>query len=220
LEFLRKLRRNNNRAWFEQHKQEYEELVKLPMQSLIASLQPLVEMFAPEYDLNPRKALFRIYRDVRFSKDKTPYKTHVAAHVVLRGKAKGTEGSGFYLHIEPGNVFLGAGIYMPTSEDLKKIRTAIDEKPEEFLSILKNRLFKKTFTTLEGEKGKRPPQGYRHDHPMLEWLRYKQFYVWLEWPERECYNRVFIKKVARVYKTALPLVRFLNAAMAGAPPVE
>ncbi|MFH0991999.1 MAG: DUF2461 domain-containing protein [bacterium] len=213
IRFLKKLKQNNNRTWFEQHKAEYEEQVKLPIQSLVAALQPIVEKFAPEYDLNPRKALFRIYRDVRFSKDKTPYKIHAAAHFVIRGKAKGTEGSGFYLHIEPGNVFLGAGIYMPTAEKLKRIRKAIEEQPKEFLAIVKSRSFERTFTKLEGEKGKRPPQGYQQDHPMLEWLKYKQFYVWLEWPEKECYDPGFVKKVAQIYKEATPLVRFLNAAM-------
>src|SRR3990172_12590450 len=128
IDFLRRLKRNNNRNWFEKHKAEYESDVKLPMQSLIASLQPYFESFAPQFDINPKRSLFRIYRDIRFSKDKTPYKTHVAAHFVLRGKPKGIEGSGFYLHIEPGEVFLGAGLYMPGSDQLKAIRKAIVEK--------------------------------------------------------------------------------------------
>src|SRR3972149_10768324 len=121
--FLRRLKRNNNRLWFEKHKAGYQEFVKLPIQSLVASLGPHFERFAPQYDLNPMRSLFRIYRDTRFSPDKTPYKTHVAAHFVLRGEPKGFLGSGYYLHIEPGECFVGAGIYMPDGEMLKSIRS-------------------------------------------------------------------------------------------------
>jgi len=137
--FLKRLKRNNNRPWFEKHKQEYESSIKLPMQSLIASLHPHFQRFAPEFDINPKRSLFRIYRDVRFSKDKTPYKTHAAAHFVLRGKPKGVEGSGYYLHIEPGEVFIGGGIYMPDNDQLKKIRSAIADHSGQFLSIVRTR---------------------------------------------------------------------------------
>lgn len=211
--FLKKLKKNNNRPWFEKHKNEYEPCVKLPMQSLIAALQPYFEAFAPEVDINPKRSLFRIYRDVRFSNDKTPYKTHVAAHFVLRGKPKGVEGSGYYLHIEPGQVFLGGGIYMPDSEQLKNIRRAIDARADEFLSILHNRTFIKTFKKLEGEKLRRVPKGYPADHPMAEWLKQKQFFVWVEWPEAKSKKAQLVKEVASVFEAATPLVRFLNHAM-------
>jgi uncharacterized protein (TIGR02453 family) len=213
IDFMKRLKRNNNRPWFEKHKDEYETLVKLPMQSLIAALQPHFEMFAPEFDIHPKKSLFRIYRDVRFSKDKTPYKTHVAAHFVLRGKPKGVEGSGYYLHIEPGEVFLGGGVYMPDGDQLKKIRTAIAAQPDRFLSILEQGQFKKTFKRLQGEKLQRVPQGYKPDHPMAEWLKYKQFFIWVEWNEARSYRGKFVTDVAEVFKAATPLVRFLNEAM-------
>jgi uncharacterized protein (TIGR02453 family) len=213
IDFMKRLKRNNNRPWFEKHKDEYETFVKLPMQSLIAALQPHFERFAPEFDIHPKKSLFRIYRDVRFSKDKTPYKTHVAAHFVLRGKPKGVEGSGFYLHIEPDEVFLGGGIYMPDGDQLKKIRRAIVGQPERFLSIMGQKDFKKAFGKLQGEKLQRAPQGYEPDHPMAEWLKYKQFFVWVEWPESKCRREKFIADVARVFESATPMVRFLNEAM-------
>jgi len=211
--FLKKLKRNNNRPWFEKHKDEYESYVKLPMQSLIAALQPHFERFAPEFDINPKRSLFRIYRDVRFSSDKTPYKTHVAAHFVLRGKPKGVEGSGYYLHIEPGQVFLGGGIYMPDSEQLKRIRRAIDARADEFLSIVRSRKFIATFKKLEGDKLQRVPKGFSPEHPMAEWLKQKQFFVWVEWPEAKCRKEQLVKDVASVFEASTPLVGFLNNAM-------
>ena len=213
VEFLRQLKRNNNRAWFEKHKDKFEMEVKFPMQCLISSLQPYFESFGPEFDVNPKRSLFRIYRDIRFSKDKTPYKTHAAAHFVLRGKSKGTEGSGYYVHIEPGEIYVGGGIYMPASDQLKKIRRAISERRKDFMSIITNNHFAKLFGKIEGDKLKRIPQGYEEDHPMSEWLKLKQFFVGVEWKETKSFKPIFAKEVAHVFETASPLVRFLNDAM-------
>ena len=213
IDFLRRLKRNNNRPWFEKHKSEYETDVKLPMQSFISSLQPHFDSFAPEFDVNPKRSLFRIYRDIRFSKDKTPYKTHVAAHFVLRGKPKGTEGSGYYLHIEPGSIFLGGGIYMPDSDQLKKIRREIANRPEVFLSIVNNNQFVKRFKKIDGDKLQRVPIGFDPNHSMAEWLKLKQFFVGVEWGEEKCLRAQFVKEVAKVFEVATPLVAFLNDAM-------
>jgi uncharacterized protein (TIGR02453 family) len=213
IQFLKRLKRNNNRPWFEEHKAEYESLVKLPMQSFIAALRPYFEKFAPEYDVNPKRSIFRVYRDARFSRDKTPYKTHVAAHFVLRGKPKGIEGSGYYLHIEPGEVFIGGGIYMPDGDQIKKIRRAIAEQPDRFLSTIDDKKFKKRFGELEGDKLKRVPSGYDPEHPLAEWLKFKQFFVGAEWPESVCYKRLFVEEVVKAFEEVTPLVRFLNKAM-------
>ena len=213
IDFMKRLKKNNNRLWFEKHKEEYESSVKLPMQSLIAALHPHFERFAPEFDINPKRSIFRIYRDVRFSKDKTPYKTHVAAHFVLRGKPKGVEGSGYYLHIEPGEIFLGGGIYMPDNDQLKKIRRAIANQSDQFLSIIHDAKFKKVFGKLEGDKLQRAPKGYEPDHAMAEWLKYKQFFVGVEWAESRCLKAKFVSEIAGVFEAATPLVRFLNGAM-------
>jgi uncharacterized protein (TIGR02453 family) len=214
IRFLKQLKRHNNRPWFEKHKSEYETSVKLPMQSLVAALKPQFDRFAPEYDINPKRSIFRIYRDVRFSSDKTPYKTHVAAHFVLRGKPKGIEGSGYYLHIEPGEIFIGGGIYMPDGDQLKKIRRAIANQPDRFLSIVKDRKFRRKFGELDGEKLKRVPTGYDPEHPLGEWLKFKQFFVGNDWPESVCYKRSFVSEVAKAFEEATPLVRFLNEAIA------
>ncbi|HWP81808.1 MAG TPA: DUF2461 domain-containing protein [Bacteroidota bacterium] len=217
IRFLKRLKRNNNRPWFAKHKHEYETHVKLPMQSLIASMQPHFVNFAPEYEFHPRKSLFRIYRDTRFSKDKTPYKTHVAAHAVLKGDKKGLGASGYYMHIEPGMVYAGAGIYMPESEQLKKIRRAIADRSDEFLSIVEAKPFTRLFRELEtkDERLKRVPQGFSPDHPMAEWLRYKHYFVGVTWPESVCYKADLMKELLKVFQTATPLVRFLNGALWG-----
>lgn len=211
--YLKKLKRNNNRTWFEHHKEEYENHVKLPMQSLIVALQPHFARFAPEFDLSPKRSLFRIYRDVRFSSDKTPYKTHVAAHFVLRGKPKGFIGSGYYLHIEPGEVFVGGGIYIPDGGQLKKIRQSIAKNGKEFLTIVESHRFKKLFAPFEWDALRQIPRGYDETHPMAEWLKYKQFFVGVSWSETKCYQESFIDDVAMICKEATPLVRFLNNAL-------
>lgn len=213
LRFLKKLKRNNNRTWFENHKHEYEELLKLPMQSFIFSLQPQFGAFAPEFDLSPKRSIFRIYRDIRFSNDKTPYKTHIAAHFVPRGKEKGFVGSGYYFHIEPGEVFIGGGIYMPDADQLKGIRNAVAQHSEEFLSILSNRKFKKRFGKLEGNKLQRIPKGYDESHPMAEWLKLKQFFVGVSLPESACYRASLVDTIAAISNDAAPFVKFLNRAV-------
>lgn len=213
LTFLRQLKKNNRREWFERHRGDYEATVKLPMQSLIAALQPHFNAFAPEVEVNPKRSMFRIHRDVRFSKDKSPYKTHVAAHFVLRGKPKGVEGLGYYLHIEPSEIFLGAGIYMPDGEQLKAIRKALAEHSDEFLGIIGNPALNRAFGRLEGDQLRRVPAGYESDHPMSEWLRLKQFFVGKSLTAKKCHSPRFVAEVAKTFEIATPLVRFLNEAM-------
>jgi uncharacterized protein (TIGR02453 family) len=213
LRFLKKLKRNNNRTWFENHKHEYEEFLKLPMQSFIFSLQPYFAGFAPEFDLSPKRSIFRIYRDIRFSNDKTPYKSHIAAHFVLRGKEKGFLGSGYYFHVEPGEVFIGGGIYMPDSDQLKGIRKAVSERSDEFLAIISSRKFKKTFGKLEGNKLQRIPKGYDESHPMADWLKLKQFFVGKSLPEAASHKPTLVDTIAAICEDAAPLVKFLNRAV-------
>ena len=211
IEFLSKLKKNNNRKWFTKHKSDFEDYVKLPMQSLVVSLKPLMEKFAPEIEANPRRSLFRIYRDTRFSKDKTPYKTHIAA--VLHPRGHWQESAGYYVHIEPGGSYAGGGIYMPDKDQLKKIRTALVERADEFLAIVETPKFVKRFDKIEGEKLQRTPQGFPADHPMREWLKYKQFFAGVEWKAKECKTEKFAEKVAVAYKDLYPFIRFLNSAL-------
>jgi len=211
IDFLTQLKKNNNREWFAKHKSEYEDFVRLPMQSLITSLRAPMTKLAPNIDINPRRNMFRIYRDTRFSKNKTPYKTHVAAVFHLKGHWQ--QSAGYYVHIEPGNIYVGGGIYMPDSNQLKLIRSAIAERTDDFRMIVESKIFKKRFRTLEGGKLLRAPLGYSPEHPMIEWLKYKSFYTGVEWKEKECYSSKFIDKIVIVYKDLLPLIRFLNEAL-------
>ena len=209
--FLKKLKKNNNRDWFNVHKSEYEDFVKLPMRSFIVAMKQSFLKIAPEIDADPKRSMFRIYRDTRFSKNKLPYKTHVAAVFHLKGHWQGS--AGFYVHVEPGAVYAGGGIYMPDSNQLKLIRKAIVEKSGEFRSIVEGKAFKKRFKSLEGEKLQRAPLGFSPDHPMVEWLKYKSFFSGVELKENECYSPKFQDMITKVYSDLLPLVRFLNESL-------
>jgi uncharacterized protein (TIGR02453 family) len=211
--FFRQLKRNNSRKWFEEHRKAFEENVRFPMCSFVASLQPHFGRFAPEFDLNPKRSIFRIYRDIRFSPDKTPYKTHIAAHFVLKGKPKGFLGSGYYVEIAPGESYTGGGIYIPDSGQLNKIRKAISENGKEFLDIVENKKFKRLFSPFEWSSLKRMPTGYTEDNPMAEWLKYKQFFVGVSWHEHECYRKNFVDNAADIFEALTPLVRFINGSL-------
>jgi uncharacterized protein (TIGR02453 family) len=210
IEFLRKLKRNNRREWFGTHKTEYEEYVKYPMQTLIAALAPTMQEYAPELDVHPKRSMFRIYRDTRFSKDKTPYKTHVAA--IFTPKKEDKEAAGLYLHIEPGEIYLGGGMYTISSDRLRDIRKAIARDSDAFLKIIHEKKFFKYFGELWGEKLSRVPHGFDRNQPMQEYLRMKQFYAGASLNVNACFSGKFINIVHLHFKTVMPLVRFLNSA--------
>jgi len=209
--FLRKLKKNNRREWFNDHKDEYVEFVKFPMETLIASLAAPLKKLVPGIVVDPKKSMFRIYRDTRFSKDKKPYKTHAAAIFHLKGHWQ--ESASFYLHIEPGSTFLAGGVYMPDGQQLKKIRAAIAREPKKFLAVVQSGSFRSAFGSLEGEKLSRAPMGYPPDHPMIEWLKFKQFIVVADWPESAATKKNFVGRAAGIYGKMLPLVDFINNAL-------
>jgi uncharacterized protein (TIGR02453 family) len=212
LAFLRKLKRNNNRPWFQEHRGEYEEYVRFPMQCLIAALAERMVDDAPEIEFNPKKSIFRIYRDTRFSKNKDPYKTNIAASFTFRGKKGPTETPGLYVGIEPGEIFIGGGLYLPAGPQLKKIRNGIATRPEEFLEIVENPRFKRVFGGIEGEKLQRSPLGFGPDHAMIEYLRHKQFYIGRVLEDAACLKRSFAETVSRTFSDCMPLVRWLSNA--------
>jgi uncharacterized protein (TIGR02453 family) len=209
--FLKQLKKNNNREWFAKHKQEYEDFVKLPMQSLVAELNPMMKSFASDFVIDPKRSLFRIYRDTRFSKNKTPYKTHVA--VIFQPTKNWKDRAGLYLHIEPGEVYLGGGMYMPSSENLKDIRNAIANHSKQFLAIIEAKDFKKHFGKIEGDKLQRVPKGFSPEHEMADFLKFKQFFMSYSMPEGECFKKSFPKIVCNVFEPMMPLVRFINEAI-------
>ena len=214
IDFLKKLKKNNNRSWFQKHKQVYDEGVKFPMQCLIASLSERMSDIAPEIEFNPKKSIFRIYRDIRFSKNKAPYKTSIAASFNWRGLKGPVDAPGLYLHVEPGGVFIGGGVYMPAGDQIKAFRKSMIDRPEEFLGVVQSRRFRREFGSIQGEKLQKAPLGFPRDHLMIEHLKHKQFYVGKEYDDESISMKPgFANTVARVFEDAMPLVRWLAASM-------
>ncbi len=209
LQFLQSLKRNNNRDWFHSHKSIYEQYVKQPMTELIAALAQEFQKFAPEMLASPKVSAYRIYRDTRFTKDKSPYKTHVAAVFPRSGLGK-HEGAGFYLHISPEELLIGGGLYMPFPEDLNAVRNHIADHPDRFFAILEHDRFRRTFGSLEGERLQRVPQGFTVDHMAADYLKYKQFLAARNFPARVATTPRFYKLVVETFQAMLPFVRFLN----------
>ncbi|MGA9116200.1 MAG: DUF2461 domain-containing protein [Bacteroidota bacterium] len=216
ISFLRRLKANNNRAWFAEHRSEYEELVRFPMQCLIASLGARMRDIAPEFEFHPRASIFRIHRDIRFSRDKSPYKTNIAASFGMRGVGGAPEGPGLYVGIEPGNIFMGGGLYMPAPAQLKAIRARLAARPEEYLGVVESRRFRTAFGEILGDRLAKAPLGYAADHPMIRHLRLKQFYAGVELDDHQvCFYPGFRARVQRVLTDVLPLVRWLHGAVTG-----
>ena len=209
LQFLKQLKRNNNREWFIANKARYEESVKKPMQKLVEILAVEFAKFAPEILASPRGSLYRINRDTRFSKDKSPYKTHVAA--VFPPKALGKHGgAGFYFHIAPGDVFVGGGLYMPLPEDLKAVRDAIAADHRRLEAILRKQAFRRMFTEITGEQLLRVPRGFAATHPAAHYLRFKQFLAARTLPSESATLPAFAGTLIETFKTLHPFIQFLN----------
>lgn len=213
LNFLKAIARNNNRVWFEKNKPKYLD-VKLNFEDFLEALHlELLKFEGGLAGLNPRKLGFRIYRDVRFSKDKRPYKVNMGAGFSPGGKM--IQEPGYYIHIEPGNKsFLAAGLYMPDSANLAKIRQEIDYNAMGFLKILNDKNFKKYFNGLDDfDKVKTAPKGYPKDHPHIALLKNKSFISSHHFTDAEVKDKKFIKMVAEVCKAIRPLNDFLKEAI-------
>jgi uncharacterized protein (TIGR02453 family) len=221
LSFLRALKRNNNREWFRAHKTEYETHVRGPMIEVLARLSTDFGTFAPEVISDPKVSLFRIYRDTRFSSDKTPLKTAIAAHFPSR-QFSGNDGAGLYFEVAPAWVWIGGGMYMPTTSDLQAIRNQIATTHPRLHRLVTSPTFKKTFEELTGDRLTRVPNGYRKDHPAAHYLQFKQFIGGCEYDAAFATSPRFYSELLRVFKAVTPLVRFLNSAIlesATQPPV-
>lgn len=208
LQFLEELKQNNNRVWFQDNKGRYDAL----RQGFIDEVQELISrisLFDPEVaGLEAKDCLFRIYRDIRFSPDKTPYKAHFAAYMAQGGRA--SERGGYYIHLEPGNCMLSGGIWCPPPALLKKLRQDIYDHIEEFEGILKEPAFKATFPMLEGEMLKRMPAGYPADSPYDYILKHKDFSVVAVKPDSFFDKKDWMEQAVDCYKLLLPFNRFLN----------
>lgn len=208
--FLRALKANNNREWFQENKARYVRDVRDPMLRFITDFGDRLCRISPQFAADPRPvggSLFRIHRDTRFSKDKSPYKTNVGAHFPHRGCGKDAHAPGFYLHLEPGGCFGGGGIWHPDAAALEKIRRAMVDRPREWKAVLAKKL------PIEGDALKRPPRGFDPAHPFVEDLKRKDLYVMSAFGEKEACANDFMDRYAEMCVRASPLVRFLTAAV-------
>ena len=224
LTFLRQLKRNNNRDWFEANKEAYLADVQEVMRDFVQEMDTRFGRFAPEIVADPKKSIFRIYRDVRFSKDKSPYKTHAACWFFHRaaGKKVGQEahegGAGFYFHLEPGASFVGAGIWMPPRPTLQKLRDTLVADYKGFRTIAEESRLKRRFGGLS-EEGRltRVPRGYDPDHEAGNLLRHVSYIVGRRMSDDEVLSARLAQRLEKDFSVALPLVRWLNGALGYRP---
>jgi uncharacterized protein (TIGR02453 family) len=212
LAFLSQLSDNNNREWFEAHRDQYEEARQLFegfVKQMIGELTALEPSFT---HLEPKGCIFRIYRDVRFSKDKRPYKNHFCAYFAPGGR-KSTK-AGYYLHLEPGGKsMLAGGMYAPPVDDLKKIRQEIDYNGQSLRAIMETLDFSKYYGGLSGEKVKTTPKGYAADHPDIEILKHKDFTAVHYLDDKLVGNGKLLQYSITVFRALKPFNDFLNAAV-------
>jgi uncharacterized protein (TIGR02453 family) len=213
LTFLKAIAKNNNREWFEKNKPKYI-TVKTHFEDFLEAFhKELLKFDESLAGLNPRKLGFRIYRDVRFSKDKRPYKVNMGAGFSEHGKME--QEPGYYIHIEPGKSFIAGGFYMPDSEKLSKIRQEIDYNSSDFLKILNERKFKNNFSGLDDfDKLKTAPKGYPKDHPYIDLLKHKSYIVSHYFTDKEVLDKKFVKTVVEKAKLIKSLNDFLKEAVA------
>ena len=212
--FLRDLAENNDRKWFDAHRERYETVLLDPSLEFITGFGPLLHQISPQFNAIPRRvggSLFRIHRDVRFSKDKSPYKTHVGIHF-RHSRHKDAHAPGFYLHLQPRNCFAGMGIWRPDGSSLKKIREAISAKPAAWRKATGGKAFTQRLE-LAGESLTRPPRGFDPEHPLIDDLKRKSFIAVATLTHREVLAADFLKSYAGLCRRGAPLVRFLCDAL-------
>ena len=210
LDFLSVLKRNNTREWFQDHKEEYES-AKKEMLLLLQTLIEKIAVFDPSIgQLEAKNCLFRIYRDVRFSKNKEPYKTNMGGFFSIGGRKGGN--AGYYIHLEPGNCFLGGGIYRPEASRLKAIRDEIAYTGADLKDIIENVTFKKYFSEIKGESLVRPPKDFEPEHEYIDFLKMKSFTVFHQFDDPVSRDSKIIDEIVPFYKVMMPFNSFLNKA--------
>jgi len=210
-DFLKALQRHNNREWFNDNRRWYL-TVKEEFDLLVTGLIMEVHSLDPQVQVFPaRDYIFRIYRDTRFSPDKTPYKTNLGAYLSRNGKNGGY--AGYYVHVEPGACMLAGGLYMPPAPVLKAVRREIYDNTEEFLDIINHRAFKKHFGEISGEMLKRHPAGYQPDYPHIHLLKFKSYTIYKDIPDTMVVSEIFLHEAREVFSAMVPFNRFLNQAI-------
>lgn len=211
--FLKKLKKNNNREWFLQNKNEFEQTLKFPLQQIILELQDLMKSKAPQINFDPKTSVFRLNRDVRFSENKAPYKTNLGAAFNLKAYHKKDQYPGLYLHIEPGDCFIGGGLYMPMGDQIRKIREHIQKDPKKFQKIINSPAVQKNFGGLVGEKLKTAPKGIDKNHPAIELLKWKQFIYIKHFNDNDFQKNSVAQLIFKDYQQMLPLLHWLEEAL-------
>lgn len=216
MKFLRGLKKNNNREWFQPRKQIFDDSVKAPMEQLVEALNAKLLPFAPQYITEPKKAIYRIYRDTRFSNDKTPYKTHIAASLSRAGMQRHIS-AGFYFSVSPEQIEVAAGVYMPGSEQLRLLRAHIAENHAELQTLLENATLRKLMGELWGEKFARMPKGYPADHPAGDLLRAKHWVLYdtERLDAKLATTTKLLRELVKRFQAMTPFVEFLNRPLMG-----
>jgi uncharacterized protein (TIGR02453 family) len=210
LDFLTAIKYNNNRDWFIANRSLYLD-AKENFESFVQEIIDNIIIFDPIMKgLEAKSCVFRINRDIRFSNDKSPYKSHMGAFIVRGGKKNGDKYAGYYFHIEPGKSIMAGGAYTPPTPWLSAIREKISEQPEEFIKITKSKEFVKYFGSIDGEKLKTAPKGYPSDHPQIELLKFKSYLVVNEATDKKVQSSDFMDHVISVFKAMRPLNDYLN----------
>lgn len=214
LAFLRALKRNNDREWFRARKDRYDELLREPMAALVERLAVDLRSFAPQIVADPKSAIYRIYRDTRFSDDKTPLKTHIAASFPTRGLARHA-GAGLYLEVAPGWVWVGGGMYAPEPSQLQRVREHIAANHRRLRAIVESPGFINAVGRLSGDQLQRTPRGFASDHPAAVYLKHRQFLAGREFPSAFATSPRFYNGVVRIFQQVVPLTAFLNEPLLG-----
>jgi uncharacterized protein (TIGR02453 family) len=210
MDFLGQLKKNNSREWFQPRKSVFDDKVKSPMAELVSLLNNDLAGFAPDHINDPAKAIYRIYRDTRFSADKTPYKTHIAAAFPHRVLAKHA-GAGFYFSVAPDEIEVAGGLYMPGPEELLAVRSHIAEHHKELDTLIAPKSLRKAVGDLQGNQLTRIPKGFPADHPVAGELRRKQWYFYITLDGELSTSRTLHREVRDRFRLMVPLVAFLNA---------
>lgn len=215
LKFLRDLKKHNNRDWFEAHRETYLDAVKKPLEELTTLVSAELTRFAPRYATEPKRAIYRIHRDTRFSSDKTPYKNH-AASLFYRADLGKNSSAAFYFQISPDDVGIGGGVYMTTPDQLRAIRVHLLDNHQRFRKIAASAGIKRTFGAFQGEALTRPPKGFDPEHPAMDLIRCKQFLLWREMDAKLALGPELFVEIMTSFEVMAPAIEFLNEPLASA----
>lgn len=216
--FFKELKSNNNREWFNDNKQRFRASVQEPLAAFVEAMAPRLKKISKHFVADPRLnggSVFRIYKDVRFSKDKSPYKTHGGVqfrHVL----GKDAHAPGFYVHLDPEEIFYGGGVWAPPSPALLNIREAIRDKPKAWTAATTGAAFKKRFGVVHGDSLTRPPRGFDAEHKLIDEIKRKSFFAMAQGKPAATKKPAFVDDVAATFADAKPLMKFLCDAL-GAP---